>query len=95
MRIWPCAGWRTTSDHLESIIKKEGRHVCGALPCVALAADAVPSSALYPTEVVEHTDGDCLRLEKILPQLAATREVITGDGYTGLLTLIARGKNWE
>ena len=54
---------------------------------MALAADAVPSSALYPTEVVEHTDGDCPRLEKILPQLAATREVITGDGYTGLLTL--------
>lgn len=119
--------------------------LCGALPCVALAADTAPSSALYPTEVVEHTDGDCPRLEKIyvlntwedpaaiptadferegvlytlldmtrqdnveretkphtetitlesdskdmekiLPQLAATREVTTEDGYTGLLTL--------
>ena len=39
--------------------------LCGALPCVALAADTAPSSALYPTEVVEHTDGDCPRLEKI------------------------------
>ena len=32
---------------------------------MALAADTAPSSALYPTEVVEHTDGDCPWLEKI------------------------------
>jgi len=119
--------------------------VCGALPCTAMAADTAPANALYPTEVIEHTDGDYPRLEKIyvlntwedpagiptddfvregvtytlldltrqdnveretkphtetitlesdskdmdkiLPQLAATREVTTEDGYTGLLTL--------
>lgn len=39
--------------------------VCGALPCAALAADEAPANALYPTEVIEHTDGDYPRLEKI------------------------------